>query len=92
MIYFCLFLSQVTQEVLSVLRLLHPLTESGPLQASRGENQLDVALTQLQNVARNLAMSHTKQVQATPTLKQSSLSYSCSIVGMLLRRVFALSI
>ncbi|KAG8008032.1 hypothetical protein GBF38_003773 [Nibea albiflora] len=44
MIYSCSFLSQVTEEVLSVLRLLHPLTESGPLQASHGENQLDKAM------------------------------------------------
>lgn len=92
MIYFYSFLSQVTEEVLSVLRLLHPLTESSPLQASHGESRLDVALTQLQNVARNLAMSHTKQVQTTPTLKQSSLSYSCSVVGMLLWRMLALCI
>lgn len=60
--------SQVTEEVLSVLRLLHPLTESESSQPepSHGENQLDAALAQLQNVARKLAISHTQQVKATP--------------------------
>lgn len=60
----CSFLSQVTEEVLSILRLLHPLTEpeSGLSESSQGENQLDVALAQLKNVARKLALSQTKQV------------------------------
>ncbi|KAM9348592.1 bicaudal-D-related protein 2-like [Symphorus nematophorus] len=54
---------RVTEEVLSVLRLLHPLTEpeSSLPEPSQGENQLDAALAQLQNVARKLAISHTKQ-------------------------------
>ncbi|XP_068187860.1 bicaudal-D-related protein 2-like [Antennarius striatus] len=54
---------RVTEEVLSVLRLLHPLTESESSlpEASPGENQLDAALMQLQNVARKLVFSHTTQ-------------------------------
>lgn len=66
---FCLFLSQVTEEVLSILRLLSPLTEfeSSPPPPSRGENRLDKSLSQLQNVARLLAIGHTQQVEATPT-------------------------
>ncbi|KAM7374424.1 hypothetical protein PAMP_007081 [Pampus punctatissimus] len=54
---------RVTEEVLSVLRLLYPLTEeeSSQPQSSHGENQLDAALAQLQNVARKLAISHTQQ-------------------------------
>lgn len=49
---------RVTEQVLSVLRLLHPLTERepGPAQVSPGENQLDAALAQLQTVARKLAI------------------------------------
>lgn len=55
---------RVTEEVLSVLRLLSPLTEPDPSRAepSEGDNRLDAALAQLQNVARQLAMSHTTQV------------------------------
>ncbi|XP_072230811.1 bicaudal-D-related protein 2-like [Leuresthes tenuis] len=59
---------RVTEEVLSILRLLHPLMEpgsgppgSGPPGSSDGPNGLDAALSQLQNVARKLAISHTKQ-------------------------------
>ncbi|XP_035761235.1 bicaudal-D-related protein 2-like [Neolamprologus brichardi] len=54
---------RVTEEVLSILRLLHPLTEpeSSQIEPSDGENRLDAALGQLQNVARKLAISHTKQ-------------------------------
>ncbi|XP_041657767.1 bicaudal-D-related protein 2-like [Cheilinus undulatus] len=54
---------RVTEEVLSVLRLLHPLTEqeSSLPEPSDGENRLDHALVQLQNVARKLAISHTKE-------------------------------
>ncbi|XP_040906659.1 bicaudal-D-related protein 2-like [Toxotes jaculatrix] len=54
---------RVTEEVLSILRLLHPLTEatSSPPEPSCGENRLDAALAQLQTVARKLAISHTKQ-------------------------------
>ncbi|XP_022594621.1 uncharacterized protein LOC111217156 isoform X2 [Seriola dumerili] len=53
----------VTEEVLSVLRLLHPLTESesSTPEPSPGENCLDAALAQLQSVARKLAISNTKQ-------------------------------
>ncbi|XP_026183620.1 bicaudal-D-related protein 2-like [Mastacembelus armatus] len=55
---------RVTEEVLSILGLLHPLTEleSNPTEPSRGDNCLDAALAQLKNVARKLAISHTKQV------------------------------
>ncbi|CAI5643226.1 unnamed protein product [Oreochromis niloticus] len=54
---------RVTEEVLSILRLLHPLTEpeSSQIEPPDGENRLDAALAQLQNVARKLAISHTKQ-------------------------------
>ncbi|KAM4544762.1 bicaudal-D-related protein 2-like [Odontesthes bonariensis] len=54
---------RVTEEVLSILRLLHPLTEpeSSRPASCEGENGLDAALSQLQNVARKLAISHTKQ-------------------------------
>ncbi|KAM3869264.1 bicaudal-D-related protein 2-like [Diretmus argenteus] len=54
---------RVTEEVLSILRLLHPLTEpeSGLAEPSAQGNCLDAALSQLQNVARTLAISHTKQ-------------------------------
>lgn len=54
---------RVTEEVLSVLRLLRPLTEpeSGPLKRPDGENRLDSALLQLQFVARKLALDHTTQ-------------------------------
>eukprot|EP00066_Takifugu_rubripes_P006344 XP_003971078.1 PREDICTED: bicaudal D-related protein 1-like [Takifugu rubripes] len=57
---------RVAEEVLSVLRLLSPLTDpewSLP-EPSHGQNRLDVALTQLQNVARKLAMSHTTEVKS----------------------------
>lgn len=67
-------LPQVTEEVLSVLRLLSPLTESESSlpEPSEVENQLDAALAQLQNVARKLAMSHTTQVKLKPrTLSRS---------------------
>lgn len=53
----------VTEEVLSVLRLLQPLTEpeSSTPEPSPGEKGLDTALAQLQSVARKLAISHTQQ-------------------------------
>ncbi|KAM6983761.1 bicaudal-D-related protein 2-like [Tautogolabrus adspersus] len=54
---------RVTEEVMSVLGLLRPLTQvesSLPEPSNRG-NQLDSALVQLQIVARKLAISHTKQ-------------------------------
>lgn len=75
MISLCSFLSKTTEEVLSVLRLLHPLTdpESSPPEPSHGENRLDAALAQLQNAARTLAFSQTKQVKATPTCTQIKL-------------------
>lgn len=51
---------RVTEEVLSILCLLHPLTESGPLRAPEGDNRLDAALQQLQFVSRKLALDHTQ--------------------------------
>ncbi|XP_037543275.1 bicaudal-D-related protein 2-like [Nematolebias whitei] len=53
----------VTEEVLSVVRLLHPLVEleSSHPEPARGENRLDAALAQLQFMARKLAISHTSQ-------------------------------
>ncbi|XP_013872352.1 bicaudal-D-related protein 2-like isoform X2 [Austrofundulus limnaeus] len=53
----------VTEELLSVVRLLHPLVdpEPGIPEPSHGEDRLDEALAQLQNVARKLAISHTSQ-------------------------------
>lgn len=60
----CSRLPQVAEEVLSVLRLLGPLTEPewGLPEPSQGQNRLDTALTQLQSVARKLATSHTTEV------------------------------
>lgn len=93
MIHFCSFPPQVTEEVLSVLRLLRPLTEPASTQPepSRGENNLDDALVQLQNVARQLAISHTKQVKAPcPYILQSQGEFI--LVGMLPGGMFALHI
>ncbi|XP_035521914.1 bicaudal-D-related protein 2-like [Morone saxatilis] len=66
---------RVTEEVLSVLRLLHPLTEpeSGPLENAHGENHLDAALAQLQNVARHLAIGHTKQLKSGKAAEDSAI-------------------
>ncbi|TNN66397.1 Bicaudal D-related protein 1 [Liparis tanakae] len=58
---------RVKDEVLSILRLLHPLTEAGSSmspQASPEDQHLDTSLAQLQNVARELAISHTKQFKS----------------------------
>ncbi|CAB1439505.1 unnamed protein product [Pleuronectes platessa] len=54
---------RVTEEILSAVRLLNSLTEqkSSPPDPSQRDNGLDSALIQLQNVARSLAISHTKQ-------------------------------
>ncbi|KAM4726509.1 bicaudal-D-related protein 2-like [Anableps anableps] len=53
---------RVTDEVLSILRLLHPLIEpkSSQPEPRTGQNRLDSALAELKNVARQLAISHTK--------------------------------
>ncbi|KAM3601367.1 uncharacterized protein V6R79_011574 [Siganus canaliculatus] len=66
---------RVTEEVLSVLRLLHPLTEpeSSLSEPSQGENRLDSALAQLQNVARKLAISQTKQVKCGKGAEDSAI-------------------
>lgn len=98
MISFCSFLSQVTEEILSILGLLRPLTESesSPPEPSHGVNRLDASLSQLQNVARELAISHTKQVKATPAqLKLLTLimsQFELISVGMLPGKMFALHI
>ncbi|XP_012708247.2 bicaudal-D-related protein 2-like [Fundulus heteroclitus] len=72
---------RVTDEVLSVLRLLHPLLEpeSSQPEPKPGENRLDAALVELKNVARQLAISHTKNdskswasgVEESPILQQA---------------------
>ncbi|XP_070699210.1 bicaudal-D-related protein 2-like [Pempheris klunzingeri] len=64
---------RVTEEVLSVLRLLHPLTESSTPEPPHGENQLDAALAELQSVARKLAISHTKQVKSREGTEDSAV-------------------
>ncbi|KAK5858724.1 hypothetical protein PBY51_002843 [Eleginops maclovinus] len=54
---------KVTEEVRSILKLLHPLTESesSTPEPTPGTNRLDASLAQLQTVACKLALSHTKQ-------------------------------
>lgn len=51
----------VTEEVLSILRLLHPLTRVEFSAPDQAETQLDTALVQLKIVARQLAVGHTQQ-------------------------------
>lgn len=73
-----LLLCQVTEEVLSILRLLSPLTEPDSRSVQPppgGEKQLDATLAQLQNVARQLAISNTKQVNVHPLSNKVSSSY-----------------
>ncbi|XP_056140641.1 bicaudal-D-related protein 2-like [Lampris incognitus] len=64
---------RVTEEVLSILRLLYPLTEpkSSPAEPTGQENCLDAALNQLQGVARKLAISHTKQACKSGAAKEN---------------------
>lgn len=78
---------QVTDDILSILRLLSPLTEpeSTLPQPPHHENQLDVALAQLQNVARKLAMSHSTQVCATHTHTRRSYH----VTGISVRTYFS---
>lgn len=66
---------RVTEEVLSTLRLLQPLTEpeSSPPETTHGENHLDIALAQLKNVARKLAISHTKQIKSGKGAEDSAI-------------------
>lgn len=85
---------KVKDEVLSILRLLHPLTEpaeSTPPEPAYGENPLDAALAQLQNVARKLAVGHTQQVSSclTPVLQAA---FVLIIVGVLLKGLFAVDV
>ncbi|PWA22684.1 hypothetical protein CCH79_00002361, partial [Gambusia affinis] len=65
---------RVTDEVLSVLRLLQPLmaSESGRPDPPGGENRLDSALAELKNVARQLAISHTKH-DSKPGAEESAV-------------------
>ncbi|XP_037323670.2 bicaudal-D-related protein 2-like [Pungitius pungitius] len=58
---------RVKEEVLSILGLLRPLTESGSgphPKTSHEEKHLDTSLKELQNVARELAIRHTKQFKS----------------------------
>ncbi|TDH05028.1 hypothetical protein EPR50_G00138780 [Perca flavescens] len=66
---------RVTEEVLSILGLLRPLTESesSPTEPSPGVNRLDASLSQLQNVARKLAISHTKQFKSGEGAEDSAV-------------------
>uniref|UniRef100_A0A1A8IKQ7 Si:dkey-17e16.17 n=1 Tax=Nothobranchius kuhntae TaxID=321403 RepID=A0A1A8IKQ7_NOTKU len=60
----------VTEEVLSVLGLLHPLVEpefSQPKLGGGGESRLETAVAQLQIVARKLVISHSKQESKSGT-------------------------
>ncbi|XP_034746393.1 bicaudal-D-related protein 2-like [Etheostoma cragini] len=66
---------KVTEEVLSILGLLRPLTKlqySLP-EPSDGVNRLDASLSQLQNVARELAISHTKQFKSGERAEDSAV-------------------
>lgn len=76
----------MTEEVLSILRLLSPLNEPDSRSAELppdGEKQLDAALAQLQNVARQLAIRKTKQVNVQPVCSKARCSYH--ITGLLFR-------
>ncbi|XP_068456622.1 bicaudal-D-related protein 2-like [Clinocottus analis] len=58
---------RVKDEVLSILRLLHPLTESGSSlgpNPSHEDHHLDTSLAQLQDVARQLAFNYNNQFQS----------------------------
>ncbi|XP_051960966.1 bicaudal-D-related protein 2-like [Xyrauchen texanus] len=54
---------QVTEEIQSIVNLLLPMTEfeTAELNQPSQANPLDIALIQLQNVARRLALNHTSQ-------------------------------
>lgn len=85
-----LLLCQVTEEVLSILRLLSPLTEADSRSAELppdGEKQLDAALSQLQTVARQLAISNTNQVNVQPVCNKVRCSYHAAhhITGLFSR-------
>lgn len=70
---------RVAEEVLSILRLLHPLTDPEPLKAPEGDSRLDAALLQLQFVSRKLALQQTQdnksgrsnKVEETAILQQA---------------------
>lgn len=67
---------RVTEEVLSILRLLSPLTEPDSRSVQPppdGEKQLDATLAQLQNVARQLAISNTKQHKSGHRSEESAV-------------------
>ncbi|KAK3524359.1 hypothetical protein QTP70_028026 [Hemibagrus guttatus] len=53
---------QVTEEIQSIVKLLMSLTDSEPTaDLSSKSNSLDMALSQLKNIARTLALNHTSQ-------------------------------
>ncbi|XP_059911771.1 bicaudal-D-related protein 2-like [Gadus macrocephalus] len=52
---------RVTEEVLSVLKLLRPLSDARLVEPSSSADRLDAGLSQLQHVARSLALSHGNQ-------------------------------
>ncbi|XP_054482357.1 bicaudal-D-related protein 2-like [Anoplopoma fimbria] len=67
---------RVTEEVLSILQLLGPLTESGSsldAKPSPGENHLDTSLAQLRNVAHELAFSHTSQLKSGKGAEENAI-------------------
>ncbi|CAL8304212.1 unnamed protein product [Gadus morhua 'NCC'] len=52
---------RVTEEVLSILKLLRPLSDARLVEPSSSADRLDAGLSQLQHVARSLALSHGNQ-------------------------------
>ena len=68
---FWLVWGQVTVEVLSILKLLRPLSDAPPAPPPSGADQLDAGLSQLQHVARSLALSHGNQVQSHRLVRPS---------------------
>ncbi|KAG7321457.1 hypothetical protein KOW79_015872 [Hemibagrus wyckioides] len=53
---------RVTEEIQSIVKLLMPLTDSEPTaDVSSKSHSLDMALSQLKNIARSLALNHTSQ-------------------------------
>ncbi|XP_072301942.1 bicaudal-D-related protein 2-like [Eucyclogobius newberryi] len=63
---------RVTDEVVSILRFLHPLAdpEAGPLKTPLG---LDAALNQLQFVSRKLALDHTSQDKSKRRVEEAAI-------------------
>jgi hypothetical protein len=61
----------VTEEVLSILKLLRPLSDARLVEPSSSADRLDAGLSQLQHVARSLALSHGNQVQSRRLIRPS---------------------